>query len=372
MQQLKFLYGTDPTGQGFYWADSEQKRSEWRDIKRNEPMTAESVYQCRPGAREGTVFLESDFSYYHAPASLADGIVSSEVAQFCSRGALVAQAWDTGMSAKSSADYTVCVTALLVPCTEWHRDEDSALMGECEAHYDVLILEVYRDKLDIGDLIKAARQQYQKWSPAIVVVEKKAHGSALMQALENSGVPLEAVDPTDSKRKRAVTAIGGAAGSTQGWFRQHRVKMPFPTEADWVDALKVELKDFTGQEGGKDDQVDATVHLVNYAIREGGSGVTFPTDWQTPEQVDRQMIAPAVNDFWGSINDPDSMDDPFDGMCGRCLNYTSPQGKLAHRATNRPGADRKNFCLWHQRIMAAMASCDDFTPEQHISRIPRR
>jgi predicted phage terminase large subunit-like protein len=372
MRQVEFRYGIDPTGNGFYWAASEQKRSEWNTIKRNDPMTAESTYQCRPGAREGTVFLESDFDYYQPPEGLSEGVPNTAIAAFCNTGALVAQAWDTGMSAKSNADYTVCITALLVPCDHYHCGEDATLLGECEAHYDVFVLDIYRARLDIGDLVKAGREQFQKWAPSIVVIEKKAHGAALMQALENSGIPMEAVTPTDSKRKRAVTAIGGAAGSTQGWFRQHRVRLPLGEESDdWVQKFKTEMKDFTGQEGAKDDQVDAAVHLVNYAIREGGSGVTFSTGWQTPEQVDQQMRAPVENDIWSMLNDPDASDDPFYGLCGRCVHYTGKQARDQHKASNRPGAERRNFCLWHQRVMASLATCDDYTSDQQITRIPR-
>lgn len=374
MIKLKYAYGIDDTKQGFFWPESVQKRKEWLDVKRNSPMEAESVYQCNPGAREGTVFLESDFTYYQAPDGLSHGVVDPKIAEFCNKGVMVVQGWDTGMSAKSSSDPSVCITAMFAPSDQYHRGEDPLLMGECEPHFMVYLLDVFKAQLDIGDLIKAAREQYLKWQPQLVVIEKKAHGSALIQALEFAGIPMEAVDPVDSKRERTVTAIGQAAGSVQGWFRLHRVRAP--AEAEWLEDYKRELKDFSGQKGGKDDQVDATVHVVSYGIREGGSGVTFPTGWQTPEEVDRQMAVASdpTMDFWARINDPEAMSDPFEGVCGRCINYTSPVAGLGGLASIIPrGSDEKpSFCRIWNTHKSSIESCDSFSAAYNSMIFPRR
>lgn len=373
-QHIKYPYGNDPTGQGFFWPEMPEKRAEWLGTKRNSPTVAEAVYQCRPGARENAVFLESDFAYYQAPDGLHQGISHPEVAKFCARGAMVVQGWDTSMSARSDADYSVCVTALMMPSDSYHRDENPQLMGECEAHYVVMILDVFRARLDIGDLVKNGREQFVKWQPNMVVIERKAHGSALMSALENSGIPMEGVDPVDSKRERTVTAIGQAAGSVQGWFRLHRVRVPtgLPEEVDWVPDFRRELKDFSGQKGGKDDQVDATVLVVSYGIREGGSGVTFATGWQDPDQVDKSMAAsqdPAA-DFWAGIQDETGMEDPFGGMCGRCANYTSPMRGLENVNPRKPN-EPSSFCRKWRAHKAAIDTCHDFTSAYEATTFPR-
>lgn len=374
-QLIKYPYGDDPTGQGFYWPDMPEKRSEWLETKRNSPTVAEAVYQCRPGARENAVFLESDFAYYAAPEGLQHGISDPKVAEFCARGAMVVQGWDTAMSAKSDADHSVCVTAMMMPSETYHRDEDPLLMGDCEAHYVVMILDVFRERLDIGDLMKAGREQYLKWRPTMVVIEKKAHGSALMAALENSGVPLEGVDPVDSKRERTVTAIGQAAGSVQGWFRLHRVRMPtgLPEDFDWTIDYRRELKDFSGQKGGKDDQVDATVLVVGYGIREGGGGVSFPTGWQDPDQVDKTMAASQdpTRDFWDGIQDENGMEDPFGGMCGRCAHYTSPMRGLQNVNPRSPG-ETPSFCRLWKVSKVSIDTCNNFTSAYEANTFPRR
>lgn len=376
MQNIQFRYGVDPEGQGFFWPASRQKRKEWLEIKRMRPVEAESVYQCNPGARAGVIFLEDDFCYYKAPEGLHHGISDPSVQRFVERGTMVIQSWDTAMSAKSDADYSVCTTALLVPSDSYHRGEDVITMGECEQHYVVYLLDVYRERLDIGDLIKAGREQFIKWKPQLVVIEKKAHGSALMQSLENTGIPVEGVDPVDSKRERTVTAIGQAAGSVQGWFRLHRVRVPtdLPQDVDWVPDFKRELKDFTGQKGGKDDQVDSMVLAVSYGIREGGSNIHFPTGWQNPDDIDANMTKEASTpevDFWAQINEPSSMDDPFNGLCGRCSNYTSPMRGLENVNPRKEG-ELPGMCrLWKSR-KTAIDSCEHFTTPYDTPLFPRR
>lgn len=373
MQEIKFLYGIDPEGKGFFWPDSKQKRKEWLEVKRMRPLEAESVYQCNPGARAGAVFLEEDFAYYTAPDGLSHGISDPKVAEFCSKGAMVVQSWDTGMSAKSSADASVCVTALMMPSDKYHRGEDPLLLGDPESHYVVMILDVFRKQLDIGDLIKAGREQYLKWQPQMVIIEKKAHGSALMQALEFAGIPMEGVDPTDSKRERTVTAIGQAAGSVQGWFRLHRVRVPIglPEETDWVPGYKREMKDFSGQKGGRDDQVDATVLVVSYGIREGGSGIVWPTGWQEIDQVDRSMTSTGndvTENLWGHLTDESGTEDPFGNMCSRCKFYTSAMRGLQNINPRAPD-EQPSFCrLWKVR-KSAIDTCHNFSSpyEQSMS-----
>lgn len=346
MQHIEFVYDVDPKSQGFFWQDSEQKRRDYFAIKMLRPAEAESVYQCRPGARVGSIFVEADFRYYRAPNGIDLGIRNAAVRAFIeSSGGIVAQGWDTAITATSQSDFSACVTVLLVPCYAYHRDEDVSLIGPCDTHYDVYVLEVFKAKLEIGDLVSAIREQHQKWAPQTIVIEKKASGVPAMQALVNSNLPLEGVTPTESKRDRAVNG-GGGAGSVQGWFRSGRVLFPQMGSAidsavflPWLSDFTRELKDFTGEKGGRDDQVDAMVHVIGWAIREGGTFVAFPSDWQTPAAVDQQMMAvetrnPVLMAAGQTAPDLDGeafdvgrlleqgvLLNPFAGTCGLCRHF---------------------------------------------------
>jgi predicted phage terminase large subunit-like protein len=352
MRSLKFKYGIDQTGQGFYWPRSSVKRTEWLEIKRLRPVEAESVYQCNPGARQGDVFLRSDFAWYDPPIDMDLGIASPNVVKFCQQGSMLVQGWDTSLSAMSGADWTVGVTGLLIPCDEYHRGEDPDVVGQCDVHFDIYIVDVFRDKLDLGDAAGAVRAQHVKWSPETVVIEKRANGTPIMHALANSGIPMLGVDPMVSKRERVVNTRG--VGSVQSWFRMHRVR--FPTYARWLDAFIREIRDFTGDRGGTDDQVDAMAHMVGHAIREGGMNVRMATDWADPEKLDEIMrLGPVDNPLASLFNAPDTdvatlrdmglAADPFSDRCGRCRNFV----------------EAKTLCEHHRRPTTAISpACEAF------------
>lgn len=304
--KIKLRYGVDPDPgpHAFYWPDSPSKRKELLSVKRNHPATFESVYQCRPGKREGSIFLESDFVEYLPPSNLSAGISDPEVRNFCSRFHAIICSWDTAIEATHESDHTVGLAAGLLPCEEYHRGEDPAIYGPCEPHLDVYLLDLVRKKVQWGDLVSEFRSFNRKWTPQLHVVEKKASGIQLYQAMSSIGISIEGEPANTSKYTRAVS--GTEAGSTQGWFRQWRVRTP--RGAPWAEAYKVEMKDFTGDDDSEDDQVDATVHLTNYAIRSGGQIALMSSDWR-PENVDK------------IISDQESLPDPS-------LAYVPPRAEL--------------------------------------------
>ena len=367
---IQWKYDIDPSGEGFFCPALTQKRRDYFALKQLRPAEAEAVYQCRPGAKIGSIFVEADFRYFNAPIGLSLGRKHPVIAKWIeSKNGIVAQGWDTAMSADSQADHSACVTALFVPCDQWHREGEAETLGDCDQHYDAYILEVLRAKYDIGDLVSAIRQQALKWSPEKIVIEKKASGASAMQALANTGLPIEGVVPQENKRDRAVNG-GAGAGSVQGWFKAGRVLFPtYPpllSGGEWLEPFVRELKDFTGEKGGIDDQVDALVHVVSWGIREGSIGVRFPSDWQSIEDVDRNMTAPTgmAALFGGSVGmdqaellDAGAIFDPFHDRCGRCK---------AFRKNQRPS------CAVHKRQVSAVHSaCENFDSGAEVMAFPR-
>lgn len=368
-QHIRWVYDTDPTNLGFFCPQLEQKRRDYFAIKQLRPAEAESVYQCHPGARVGSIFVESDFRYYEAPIALHMGRNHPIVAKWIEeKNGIIAQGWDTAMSASSQADYSACVTVLFVPCEEFHREHEAELLGECDQHLDAYVLEVYRQKHDIGDLVLAMREQALKWTPERIIVEKKASGASAMQALANSGLPLEGVSPQENKRERAING-GAGAGSVQGWFKSGRVlfpALPGGLPIEWLAPFIRELKDFSGEKGATDDQVDGLVHVISWGIREGSVSVRFPADWQSVEQVDQHMRAPTgmaavfgglVGDSLEQLLEQGIVIDPFENTCGRCRNF---------RSKERPS------CKVHKRMVSAIHSaCESFDNGTQVVTFPR-
>jgi predicted phage terminase large subunit-like protein len=358
----KVYYGKDTQAltlgePAFFWPESEQKRQELYSVRRNHPDVYESIYQCRPGQRIGSIFLEDDFIYYLAPTGLSLGLIDPEVRKFLDRFQYIVAAWDTAFEATDQSSFTVGIVAGLLSCEKFHREEDAQVLGECEQHFDVYILDVVRGKFPWGDLPREFRRLHRRWGVHVHVVEKKGVGISLYQSMPSIGIRVEGVDVRESKRARAIR--GNEAGSTQGWFRQHRVYLPFA--AEWIDKYKMELKDFTGDDSGDDDQVDATVHLINYAIRAGSQIFILPSTW-TPETVDVRMeVTPEANfipqtsqqsttvDFlnW-IIMAPSLNDQPFEETCGYCKN------------------NQNNYCSIQQRPVAVFDSCMEYTARDEV------
>ena len=359
MKKLRISYGRDPapSGGGFYWPESPSKRLELLSVKRNNPAVFESVYQCRPGQREGSIFLESDFAYYDPPKGLSDGVIRPEIAFWCSKFHALIGAWDTAFEATAESDHTVGLAAGLLPCDQYHCGEDPLVYGPCEPHLDIYILDLIREKLDWGDLVKTFRSFHRKWQPLLHVVEKRGTGISLYQSMNQINIAVEGVMTTEGKRARAVS--GTEAGSVQGWFRQHRVLLPKDTP--WVPQYKIELKDFTGEDDADDDQVDATVHLVNYAIQTGGGMAMISSEW-TPERVNEiiddqanspdlaPQLVPANREMLAYIHmSPQFSNDPFEGMCHRCDQW------------------EQGYCKEHKRQTVALDTCHLYLPRVAVA-----
>lgn len=354
--KLKLFYGTD--SQGFYWPGSAQKRKEILGVKRNQPATFESVYQGRPGKRIGRIFLADDFHYYDPPATLSLGITDTAVRVLCSRGTIF-QCWDTAFSTSDQSAWSVCTTALFIPCNDYHCNEPFDIFGPCESHLDVYLLDVFREKLDWGGLLGAAKTQNHKWHPELVLIENRASGISLIQTLPASNVPILGVNTGNAgKGERAINAIGQKdAASVQGWYRQHRVRHPHG--AAWLPDFEAEMKDFTGVDDGSSDQVDSNVHLITHAIRTSATSTILPTGYGAPRtqslgggiELDTTLnpLDPREALMIAFAQIEENIFDPYEGTCGRCDNCD------------------EGYCKVQGRRVVSMDSCEYFTlPETEV------
>lgn len=189
-----------------------------------------ALYQQRPSAAEGSVFLRKNWGRYHPPVDTPKGLV--EALGITS----IIQGWDTAFKVRETSDYSVGVT-----------------IGVAKAKY--YVLDVWRDRVEFPDLKRAVQTQAQKWSANAVVIEDAAAGQSLIQELQrNTRVPLipQKVDKDKVSRANAVTPT-------------HEAGLIYLPEGpvDWRGEFEDELAAFPS--APHDDQVDAFVHAMAYA-----------------------------------------------------------------------------------------------------------
>jgi predicted phage terminase large subunit-like protein len=326
-------YGADPSKRGFYWPDSKTKWIEYFQALTHKPSTARIVYNGDTEAVEDAVFLPEDFGRYVAPDDLSKALSSPAVTKFVrADNTELIQAWDTAAGKNTSESMSSNLTALLVPCNRWHRGENEELVGKCEHHYDVLLIDSLLKNLDFKQLADAFRTQFRKWFPKKVLVEDKSSGISLIQAFQGSEIPLVALKVHEGKVDRATNGIGGGAASVQGWAKMGRILIP--EGAVWAPEFIKNVCAFRGEKDGRSDQFDTLVHAVAYAISRSSKRVVMPSE----ELIERQQ---ARND---SGLDLDLPFNPFTGMCGApCKHYGIINGST--------------WCKQHERKAVALDGC---------------
>ncbi len=321
-RKFRAYYGVDPKREGFYWPLSEGKRKEYLSAKFGRPDWARAVYLCDPGAGIGTVFTPQDIKRF----SVENASYRLSRKNF-PEGTRFFSAWDMAYSDSPDSAYSVGMIAAAFPCNKWHRNEMEELIGKADQHYDVYIVDVIRGKFDIRTLAENVREFHKNWNTEADIIEEKASGISIVQALSNSGIPIVPVKVRVGKRERALQSIDGGAASVQGWFRMGRVQVW--GDAPWFRDFENELLSFTGSRNETTDQVDALVHLITYIIQLGTQRALLPSLSSQQEFVEIQ--SPAMrdrNNLLGLLRL--GADDPLAGMnfCKECAirdeNYFCP------------------------------------------------
>lgn len=360
-----YFAAVDPQRQGFYWPSMPSKRQEYERVARRQPYVAQVGYRGEMDGGEGSVFREDDFAPFTPPAGVDDGIGGEGVQLFCRnhRGD-VEQAWDTALGQPQSESLTVALTGLLVPCSSWHRGEDPALVGPCDFHYDVYLLDLMAESVDFRQLAMRLRTQFGKWHPRRVTVEEKQSGVGLLQVFRGTHVPVKGQKVVQGKLERAVgpvlrgedgLPIPGGAASVQGWARLGRVLVPSGPE--WVAPFLKKVCAFRGGTRAT-DEFDALVHLVTRAIVRSGRRVSVgsadgrgqPTDEEIAAREDprRQTLdALAAVSSLPTVN-------PWEGFCGApCVNFNV--------------IENREWCSFHGRPTNAIGSCGDFSVKERAA-----
>ena len=377
VQYRMYYAAIDETRKGFYWPASPSKRREYETVKRRLPRVAAVNYDGDMKGGSADVFLDSDFEPYIPPGDLSMGIANPIILGWVkgSRGE-IEQAWDTALGTVTSESFTVALTALLLPCQEWHRGEDINVVGPCDFHFDVLLVDAMVKNIDFKELIMALRTQNALWHPRMVTVEEKQSGVSLLRNVQRQRcAAARCQSVSQGKLERALSPVvadgqpvPGGPASVQGWGRMGRIRYPFG--AHWVErgpdddpeaGFLKKVMSFKGGSRGS-DEFDALVHMVTRAIlksrKVGRMGDTQPYDDGKAMEAALALEDPRrqVMDAIGRMFDPAAVTayNPFDGMCGSpCEQYGV--------------VDNKEWCALHGRVTNAFGGCGNWSRKAQVA-----
>ena len=394
-----YYAAVDPTGMGFYWPQSPTKRKNYLAVRRRQPRIAAVNYDGDMAGGSNPVFNESDFRPYAPPGDLSRGIQDPATRAWVrSLKGEIEEAWDTALGQPQSASLTVALTGLFVPCQSWHCGEDPDLVGPCDFHYDVYLLDLMSSNLDFRQLAMALRTRFGLWHPRRVIVEEKQSGVGLLQTFRGTQIPVVGQKVEQGKLERAINPvfdpsgglpIPGGAASVQGWARMGRVLIP--AGAPWLtqpheDATVGFLQRVTAFAGGTRaaDEFDALVHLVTRAIVLSRRTAYMPGVAQTGERASRSpdssdpppfgyedpraaslatlqalaaLGASHATDSHGNSSGDSGVVNPFEGLCAApCHHYAVERNQERCRHPSHP------------RVTRSIEGCTDWARPGSVSR----
>jgi predicted phage terminase large subunit-like protein len=173
--------------------------------------------------------------------------------------------------------------AVVDPATEAKKSADYTAILVCGVTPDgrLLILDVTRRQLDVGDVIPTLAGVCRAWYPlSFVGMESIAFQKLLVaEASKHRDIPpvRELKPQGKGKLARAVAAITKA----------ERGEIYVPDEAGWLDEFVTELASFAGANDPCDDQTDCLAYAVlavnRYQPAGAGEGpVLLTAGWQNP------------------------------------------------------------------------------------------
>lgn len=178
-------------------------------------------HQQRPIPREGGILKEQYWQYYLSPPNCSLKIWS----------------WDTAFKAGTQNDYSAGV-----------------LLGEWNNNY--YILDVFCDRLEFPELKRRIIALHQRDKTNAVIVEDKASGQSLIQALQrDTNLPIigQKVDRDKVSRVNAIAPTIEAG------------RVYLPHQASWLADFLIQTAAFPN--GSFDDIVDALSQAINYALK---------------------------------------------------------------------------------------------------------
>ena len=160
----------------------------------------------------------------------------------------IVQSWDCASKSGEFNDFSVCTTWLI--------------MGD-----SYFLFDIFREKLQFPDLIRAACKLAKEWRPDDVLIEDAAAGTQLIQQLVYNR-------PCAMPRPVKITPVRDKVTrlhTVSNVIEQGRVLLPL--NATWLDDFKIELIQFPF--GKFDDQIDSLSQFLTYAEHKRMRGATI-------------------------------------------------------------------------------------------------
>ncbi len=231
---------------------------EWEEKKREVgTRTWNALYQGRPAPAEGNIFQREWWQFYDQPQWVEQPDGSRTALSF---DELVAS-WDMTFKDTDGTDY-VCGQV-------WGRRGAEAFL-----------LDQVHDRLSFVETCLAVRTLSARWPQATLkLVEDRANGPAVINALRRKVPGMVPVQPDGSKEARAA--------AVSPFVEAGNVKLPAPEIAPWVDGLIEECQSFP--RAAHDDRVDALSQALNRLLL-------------NPVWVEDQLFEEEESDTEGSIS----------------------------------------------------------------------
>jgi predicted phage terminase large subunit-like protein len=202
-----------------------------------------SIFQQRPTAAQGNLFLRESWRYWERARHPDYGeSISMDGRLWPVKDCYRFITADLATSTKTSADFTV-FSAWAIPGTG-----------------DLVLLDRFRDRVAEADHFEKARPLVERWQIPTVHVEASQHSTTLAYEAGRAGIPVAKLDADADKVTRALAAAN----------RQQQGRIWLPRNAEWLDEWLDEHADFPS--ASNDDQVDTT----GYAARVAGAHYATP------------------------------------------------------------------------------------------------
>lgn len=185
-----------------------------------------ALYQQRPQPSGGGLLKRSWLHYYECqelpPLKELD----------------IYQGWDLAISAKETADYTVCTTVGVF-------DDNQ-----------IFVLDWYRDRIDFPTQVKMVEKLAQMWNPLEIGIESNVYQKALPQQLkETSMLPIKEVNRTKDK----ITRI------SSGFIHFENGKVLLPENHSELDNF---INEYVYFPHGKHDDILDSIELAIQLVKE--------------------------------------------------------------------------------------------------------
>ena len=188
------------------------------------PQEWPGLYQQRPSRQGGSVFRDHWWGFEEKVEP----------------GDRVFQFWDTAFKTGQQNDYSVCCTMTTTP-------------------NGYAVLDVWRNRVEYPDLLRAMQAQAKEHNPSAIFVEDAASGQSVVQSLRReTRLPVLPIKPVGDKVLRANRVTGTVEAK----------KITLPSTAPWLQAFREELASFPN--GVHDDQVDAFVGCLTQLMQRAG------------------------------------------------------------------------------------------------------